>query len=161
MTEYWLQKKTIGGWSHVTWYDSLEQAMANFKSASDGDSGYCWRVVEAKPIAEKMLAEVVPVEAPNTKLEVARRNVWAGQASAPASQPVINSGWGGSSAAGWGNPASVKPSPAAGPPAHGLAGKVWMIHHAKKIKTRIDPNEVDKYLAEGYVKGGPKTSFVI
>ena len=39
-------------------------------------------------------------------------------------------------------------------------GKVWMISHSKKEKARVLPSDIDKYIAMGYVKGGPKTKFI-
>ena len=38
-------------------------------------------------------------------------------------------------------------------------GKIWMISKEKKEKARVLPSDVEKYLAMGYVKGGPRTSF--
>ena len=67
--------------------------------------------------------------------------------SKPFKQEPVSSGWG----SGWSEPTEHH--------AHGLAGKIWMIHHQQKIKKRVDPNEVDKYVADGYVRGGPKTKF--
>ena len=34
-----------------------------------------------------------------------------------------------------------------------------MISKEKKEKARVLPSDVEKYLAMGYVKGGPRTSF--
>ena len=39
-------------------------------------------------------------------------------------------------------------------------GKIWMISHTEKIKARVLPSEVEKYIQMGYVKGGPKTKFI-
>lgn len=41
-----------------------------------------------------------------------------------------------------------------------FAGKVWMINHVLRQRARVNPSEVDAYLANGYVHGGPKTKFV-
>ena len=38
-------------------------------------------------------------------------------------------------------------------------GKVWMIHHSKQLRERVLPADVDAYLAQGFEKGGPRTSF--
>jgi len=40
---------------------------------------------------------------------------------------------------------------------HHFAGKVWMIHSFTKAKQRVNPDEVAKYKAEGWVKGGPRS----
>lgn len=40
---------------------------------------------------------------------------------------------------------------------HHFAGKVWMIHSFTRAKQRINPDEVAKYEAEGWVKGGPRS----
>jgi hypothetical protein len=60
--EYWLQKKTLGGWSHVTWYAIKEEAKLNFDRVSAGDSGYSWRLVKIEVIEQKLLDEVIEVE---------------------------------------------------------------------------------------------------
>lgn len=38
-----------------------------------------------------------------------------------------------------------------------FAGKVWVINRAMHDLKRIDPNELDSYLANGYVRGGPRS----
>ena len=40
-----------------------------------------------------------------------------------------------------------------------FVGKIWMIHHQNHLRARVLPIEVDKYEKDGYVRGGPKTSF--
>lgn len=40
---------------------------------------------------------------------------------------------------------------------HHFAGKVWMIHSFTRAKQRVNPDEVAKYEAEGWVKGGPRS----
>lgn len=163
MTEYWLQKKTIGGWSHVTWYDGYEQAKFNFDNVSKGLSGYSWRIVKAETVEEKLLEDHTPVEAPNTKLEEAKSNVWAGN---EARKPSSN-GWS-DTANGWNSNVSVNVTTRnqpwdAGKEAvakeHALAGKVWLIHHGKKEKGRFAPEDVDAMIAEGWERGGPRTQF--
>lgn len=141
MTEYWLQKKTIGGWSHVTWYDSYEQAKFNFDNVSKGNSGYSWRIVKAEMVEEKLLQETTPIEAPNTKLETAKANVWAG------STPNAIGEW------------SDTPKPDSVKSEHGMTGKVWMIHHQKKLRARVPENSIEQYQKDGYEFGGPKTAF--
>lgn len=165
VNEYWLQKKTIGGWSHVTWYDDLEQAQLNFNRVSAGDSGYSWRLVNVTTIQEKMLADVVNVEAPNVKLEAARSNVWAG------TKPPENkkSGWGATPATVWGsNLTSNNPKPAVTPsgwgtpPAkteHGLSGSVWLAHAGLRQKKRVPADQVNDMIAQGWYKAGPRTTF--
>lgn len=38
-----------------------------------------------------------------------------------------------------------------------FVGKVWMIHSFTRNKIRVDASEVEKYEAEGYIKGGPRS----
>jgi len=40
---------------------------------------------------------------------------------------------------------------------HHFAGKVWMIHSFTRAKQRVNPDEVAKYEAEGWIKGGPRS----
>ena len=42
---------------------------------------------------------------------------------------------------------------------HGGIGKVWMLNHLTKQRARVNPNEIDNMIAQGYEKGGPKTAF--
>lgn len=51
------------------------------------------------------------------------------------------------------NSFSVAPS---GRGAH-FAGKVWVIHQTTRELKRIDPKELDSHLADGYVRGGPRS----
>lgn len=45
------------------------------------------------------------------------------------------------------------------PSEHGMVGKVWMINHSQQKRARINADELDYYINQGYVKGGPKTQF--
>lgn len=38
-----------------------------------------------------------------------------------------------------------------------FVGKVWLIHSTTREKIRVDKNEVEKYLNEGWEKGGPRS----
>lgn len=38
-----------------------------------------------------------------------------------------------------------------------FAGKIWVFNRATGDKRRIDPNELDSYLGNGYIKAGPRT----
>lgn len=165
-TEYWLQKKTIGGWSHVTWYETLAVTQANFANVSAGNSGYSWRIVEAKTIEEKLLDEVVEVyptplhELTNNALKASPAQ-WA--AASEASQNK-QSGWGATPGAGWGETIKIiNPSPNAPPSVSdgrgAKPGSVWLVHHGKKHKTRVAASEVDAMIAQGYIRGGPATKF--
>lgn len=152
MIEYWLQKKTIGGWSHVTWYSNIEQAQINYDKLRQ-QAGYSYRLVEVKVVQEHMLEEVVPVEAPSVELE-AKANVWGGQKNngwkeAPASVGALT-GWQTSTPKQWADAIEKE---------HGLSGSVWLIHHANKHKGRFPANVVDDMIAKGYVRGGPRTQF--
>jgi len=80
MTEYWLQKKTIGGWSNVTWYSDQKQAEENYKRAwAGGKSGYSWRLFsidETNLIMEDLLDEVTEVQASELDTEVTIKTGW-------------------------------------------------------------------------------------
>lgn len=159
MNEYWLQKKTLGGWSHVTWYASKEEALANLAKLNS-QSGYSWRVVQAIVIEEKLLDEVTEVKPPEVNDKIKER-VWTMKTQSDA----IKSGWDDKpkvkSISGWGNVASMQPE--AGQymeqKEHGLSGKVWLIHHARKDKIRVHADEVDGMLKDGWERGGPRTQF--
>jgi hypothetical protein len=43
------------------------------------------------------------------------------------------------------------------PEATGLAGKVWMLNRTSGHRARINASELDSYLSQGYVKGGPRS----
>lgn len=170
--EYWLQKKTIGGWSHVTWYDNLEQAKRNFDNCSKANNGYSWRIAKVETVEVKMLEEVVTVEAPKVEI-AAKANVWAGnevKAAADASgwgKPDVlipKSEWGKSSGwekintksdEFWGN----NPSGDRTEKQHGMTGKVWLINHLTKERARVSEDRVAEMLANGWERGGPKTGF--
>lgn len=162
--EYWLQKKTIGGWSHVTWYATYDEAWVNY-SKLEKNAGYSYRLVEVKVMHEDLLEEVVKVEAPVIVVDkerykaypgqtaAAKANVWGGQkpnnkewVDPPALKQAINNGWG--------------DLPSDGEKLeHGLSGSVWLIHHANKHKGRFAANVVDEMISKGYEKGGPRTQF--
>lgn len=38
-----------------------------------------------------------------------------------------------------------------------FVGKVWLIHSFTRAKIRVDQSEVEKYLTEGWIKGGPRS----
>lgn len=40
-----------------------------------------------------------------------------------------------------------------------LLGKVWLMHHAKKERVRVSPDQVSDYLGRGYERGSPRTPF--
>lgn len=74
------------------------------------------------------------------------------------SEPVeANDGWGKQAPSDWGSPSPSLPSGSE----HGMVGKVWLINHAQQKRLRVNPNEVDGYLSQGFEKGGPKTAFRI
>lgn len=41
---------------------------------------------------------------------------------------------------------------------HHFAGKVWVVNRTIHDLRRIDPSELEGYLAKGYVKGGPRST---
>lgn len=38
-----------------------------------------------------------------------------------------------------------------------FVGKTWLIHSFTRAKIRVDQSEVEKYLTEGWLKGGPRS----
>ena len=163
INEYWLQKKTIGGWSQVTWYVDIEQAKLNYnKCVGNGNSGYSWRLVKVEVIEASMLEEVVEVEAPEIEqkplkqVSAIKYTGWS-VANPPAGEFKSD-----------GCPVTAeKPSNSTGidawgtapPPEHGLSGSVWLVHHGLKKKTRVAASEVAAMMEQGYVKGSPRTVF--
>lgn len=129
-TEYWLQKKAFNSWSHVTWYDSLEEATTNFNKVSIEGNGYSWRMVRVEVVEVRLLEGERPVLPPEPE------------------QPIIkNSGWAATPASnGWAKPIE-----------HGLAGKVWLANRELNQKKRVDPSEVDAMIKAGWFKAGPRT----
>jgi len=41
----------------------------------------------------------------------------------------------------------------------GFAGMVWVINHVTRHKLRVLPDQVAKYEANGFVRGGPRIAF--
>lgn len=138
MTEYWLQKKTIGGWSQVTWYDNQEQAMTNFNNVSKGDTGYSWRLVEANTVVEKLLEEIVEVPPPEF-IPIEPRVRLKPVAATPM-------------AAGWDKPMGDDPIKDTGHPTHGGKGQIWVVNRATAHKTKISPDQLQEFEAKGYAK---------
>lgn len=156
ITEYWLQKKTIGGWSHVTWYSTAEEARKNYDIVAVPNNGYSWRISMVTVIAERLLEEVVKVEAPEIEQKLTS---WGAPINKKPS-PIASDGWGatGTVSNGW-NSTPIHPIKNEPPSEHGLTGSVWVINHQTREKSRVPANELDNYLAKGYVKGGPRTQF--
>lgn len=154
MTEYWLQKKSLSGWSMVTWYSDVEQAMTNYKKCiGNGMSGYSWRLCKVEALETSMLQEVTDIEAP--ELEVKKTTSWGADIQKPlkkAEDVKYSNGWGDTSS--WSDIPSDNSKPE-----HGLTGSVWVINHALKEKKRVAASEVDNMLSLGYERGGPKTKF--
>ena len=38
-----------------------------------------------------------------------------------------------------------------------FVGKVWLIHSFSRAKIRVDHSEVEKYMSEGWERGGPRS----
>lgn len=163
MTEYWLQKKTIGGWSQVTWYDNQDQAMTNFNNVTKGDTGYSWRLVEANTVVEKLLEEIVEVEAPILD-QIPRKSCYGKTAtwnapkaeSHPATdfsekltseRPCKTAGVSGD---GWDKPMDAVLT-------HRGKGQIWVVNRATAHKTKIAADRLQEFEAKGYVKGGPRS----
>lgn len=170
MTEYWLQKKTLGGWSIIG-----KTTLENFAKL-DQNSGYSWRLVKAEVVEERLLEDH---EEPRPSLDISdtigmkdlqRGKAWLSNAPdasgvpEPAS-PIDNSDWGQAIPAvvqdaamyGVGFSQDGKHIPAE--QVHGNVGKIWMVNHSIKEKLRVNSNEVESYFAKGFVKGGPRTQF--
>lgn len=139
-TEYHIQKRGMKVWQYVTWYDSYEQAKRNF-DVLKASQGWSYRIVELKVMDEALL-------------EGEYKDEQDGEDLTPQEAPVIkNSGWGATHAASdWGNAAVISPKPD-----HGLSGSVWMIHFGLKKKTRVPMAQMNDLMAQGYVKGSPRT----
>lgn len=172
MIEYWLQKKTIGGWSNVTWYDTIEEARKNYDNVAVPNSGYSWRLMECMVVAEKLLDEVVKIEPPIVSIkEDFVKSVWATPADKkPLPDLKKSNPWTDGRSNGW-NSTSNAPSPAgfnstagldlpsASVLAHGGKGKVCMINHVAKVRTKVDASRVEEYIKMGWEHGGPRTAF--
>lgn len=164
MTEYWLQKKTIGGWSQVTWYSDYEQAKLNYDSASKGNSGYSWRICKVEMIEQKLLEDTVEVKPPDG---YSWSDVTEEQKIEMISNAGINavksfkSGWDNVHSKGWGVPEYKEKDWDFAKPEkeHGMTGKVWMINHTTKQKARITAALVEQFELNGWERGGPKTVF--
>jgi hypothetical protein len=135
MTEYWLQKKTLGGWSHVTWYADLEQAQENYGRCLL-NKGYSWRLIKAETVVEHLLDETTEIEP-------------------PAIEEPKQTGWG--SSFNWGKSPDNETT-TLNKPDHGMTGKVWVINHKTKERKRVDPEVADQ-LGSDWERGGPKTAF--
>lgn len=150
MTEYWLQKRTLGGWSNVSWWSEheLEKANTSYQSCLK-QVGYSWRLIKVETLQEVRLQEEVEDKVQDSKEEQAKYNVWAGQASSwNVGDKVVANGWG-----------DTTITATAPEKEHGMVGKVWMLHHARKEKIRVDPSQVDSLIIEGWERGGPRTQF--
>lgn len=136
--EYWLQKKTIGGWSHVTWYSTIDEAMSNFNRVSGDLNGYSWRVVKVELVEERLLTDAAPILSPETILTPARSNDWSKPVKLASDNPMAT--------------AIISE-----PSRHGLSGKIWMVNRQSGHKTRIDPSLMQEFEERGYIRGGPRS----
>lgn len=156
MIEYWLQKKTIGGWSQVTRYAEAEKQLAtdNFNRLSKGDSGFSWRLCEVKVIEEKLLVDHEEVE--EVRIDAISR----------LSMKDIKSAWGEPKQTindVWGSKPLAQPSwsdtPSTSEVQHGMVGKVWLINHIEKKRCRVSAKEAELLEGMNWERGGPKTPF--
>lgn len=149
----------------VTSYQDADQAWRNYASCvGNGMSGYSWRLVGVEVIEQAMLNDVVEL-LPEKDIVEAASKMLAGRWDRPADILIQDapksSGWG----SGWLKPenrTSDNPILNAGISVgsqHGLTGSVWVINHSIPKKSRVPASELDKYLAMGYEKCGPKTLF--
>lgn len=174
MIEYWLQKKTIGGWSNLDRHDNLDKAKANFlQCVGNGLSGYSWRLVECSVIEQAMLNDVMPI--PEVTVEIDRYIIggksdkltwgdigrnrpadilvqdapktrpWGQAASEPENIKIINPG---------ANTGLSKLDGRGAKP-----GSICLIHHSLQKRMRAMPEELDMLLLQGWVRGGPRTQF--
>ncbi len=145
MTEYRLEKKGLGRWEYVTWYSDKQEALLNLHNAATPLNGYSWRVVEINTIEQINLEDHTEPEPPEIVQDKPKSNGWGQVAS-------------------WADfKTSVNPGPIATPSTsqlvHGLVGSVWLVHHGQRAKVRVKASEAQRYIDEGYVRGGPKTKF--
>lgn len=147
--EYWLQKKTIGGWSVVTWYDNQEQAEKNYNECIK-NVGYAWRLVKVEVMSEQRLEEekeiIPPVIQP---VQFIKKTLDPWQAAPQSENQMAINPWGATM------PSVSDPSPTKSE--HGLSGSVWLVHRGLKIKGRFAADKVDAMMAQGYERGGPRT----
>lgn len=139
MTEYVLQKKLLGRWDYVTWYDEseLDKAQRSFESMTKGDTGYSWRLVKLETLQEKLLMD--HSECPKGDDEA--NTVAKAEASG---------GWTKSSQqTNWSSPAPKSN--------HGMVGSVWVGNPTTKEKKRVPAAEAATMLENGWVKAGPRT----
>lgn len=157
MTEFWLQKKTIGGWSMVTWYDNEEQARKNYDNCRTG-KGYAWRLVKVEVLELQPLEDMIEIVPPEVEKPQERRqslkivDPWGDTKIASNSisdNPIWNEG----------HPTADNVPVISVPSVHGLSGSIWVVHHGQRIKSRVALSDLDSYLNNGYVRGGPKTQF--
>jgi hypothetical protein len=141
-TEYWLQKKAFNSWSHVTWYSTIEEAQTNFNKVSVEGNGYSWRMVKVDVVEERLNYDEPPVirDEPEPPRPVASE---------------FKSTWGAPTPGSWGKPMAISPIKDTGH--HGLSGSVWMVHFGLKKKTRVPASQMADLVAQGYVKGSPRT----
>lgn len=159
MAEYWLLKKQLAGWEKVTWYDEIEldKAERSFKALVDA-KGYAIRLVKVEVMQEHLLDEMIEVAKPEVEPVKTSWERHAKPVVSSINAPISN-GWGTSykpspNNFGWGNESVA---PAGTEKSHGLSGKVWLVNHSLKEKRRVDPSEVDAMMAQGWVRGGPRT----
>lgn len=160
MTEYWLLKKQLGGWVKVSWWSEEEYNLAkrSYDQCAKPLSGNAWRLVKVEVLEESLLDDMTPETRPESE-----------PATAP---PIKNSGWGATpTKGGWGNftsgpdlkkePWSTAKEEAAEVRlrGHGGAGKVCLINHNTKERTKVDASEVDDMISQGWERGGPRTQF--
>lgn len=148
--EYYLQKRTLSSWSHVTIYENKDEGLKNLNSASK-DSGYSWRLVEVKVVEERILTDEMKEQREQVDTKPQATGGWT--------KPEQQTSWGQTKIGGagtrsdantWGNP----PAPTS---SHGLSGSVWLVNHTIKEKKRVPAAQVDVMIADGWVRGGPRT----
>ena len=154
-TEYVLQKKTLGGWSYVSWWseNELDRAQRSYDSMTKGDTGYSWRLCKLEVMQEKLLDDTTEVPREEVEEVTPAKKAWDSQ-----------HGWGATPAPkvgdtiSWGNGEQSKVIVTASPKSsHGLSGSVWVGNLSTKEKKRVPAAEADKLLADGWVRAGPRT----
>lgn len=144
--EYYLQKRTLSSWSHVTIYENKDEGLKNLNSASK-DSGYSWRLVEVKVVEERILTDEMKEQ--REQVEEKPAQSWGAINKENWSSKPVQGDWGKIDTTPWGTTAPTS--------SHGLSGSVWLVNHTIKEKKRVPAAQVDAMLADGWVRGGPRT----
>lgn len=150
MTQYYLEKRTLSTWSHVTWYATEEEALKNFNRVAVAGNGYSWRVVKVEVVEERILTGERPVE-PTHPMEPDRYRDDEDEVGTykpnKYTTTISTDAWRKADMGISSNP----------PSNHGMVGKVWLGNPTTKEKKRVEPSMVEAMMKDGWVKAGPRT----